>query len=332
VWNGTTYRNLRRLLAEHAPQVAHFHNTFPLVSPAGFYAARDQGVAVVQTLHNYRLVCPNAQFFREQRPCEDCSGKLVPWPGVVHACYRRSRRATAVTAAMLALHRAIGTWTKVVDVYIALTEFARGKFIENGIPPAKIMVKPNFVSPDPGIGTHGGNFALYVGRVSTEKGVGTLLDAWRELGNRLVLKVVGDGPLERHLARSKATVEWLGSQPRESIFALMQNASFLVFPSECYETFGVTLVEAFATGLPVIASGHGSAAEIVKDGETGRHFRPGDATDLAAQLDWAITHTVEMAAMGRRARQEFESKYTAARNYELLMDVYRAAVGQVRDA
>jgi len=328
LWNGATYRSLRRLFAEHAPQIAHFHNTFPLVSPAGYYAARDSGVAVVQTLHNFRLACPNALFFREQRVCEDCSGKLAPWPGVIHGCYRGSRPATAVTAAMLTLHKAAGTWTGVVDSYIALTEFARRKFVENGLPRDKIVVKPNFVTPDPGVGGHEGRFALYVGRLAGEKGLGTLLNAWPRVGGGFPLKVVGGGPLESLLAQAPANVEWLGHQPRERVLALMRDASFLVFPSEWYEMLPVTLLEAFATGLPVVASGHGAVAEIVQDGATGRHFAPGDAADLAAKIDWATTHADEMAAMGRRARREFEMKYTAAHNYGLLTDIYRTAIGR----
>jgi glycosyltransferase involved in cell wall biosynthesis len=327
VWNGSSYAALRRLFAERAPRVAHFHNTFPLVSPAGYYAARREGVAVVQTLHNFRLACPNALFFRDQRVCEDCSGRSVPWPAVRHACYRGSRAASAATAAMLATHRAAGTYTRAVDMYVALTAFARDKFVANGIPAERIAVKPNFVSPDPGEGAHDGGFALYVGRLAPEKGVATLLDAWARLDGAVRLKVVGGGPLEAAAREPRAGVEYLGHRPKAEVLALMRRASFLVFPSEWYEAFPVTLVEAFATGLPVVASGQGSVAEIVEDGRTGRHFRAGDAADLAAHVAWAAANPGAVAAMGRAARATFEARYTAERNYEQLMAIYAAATG-----
>lgn len=328
IWNGRVYDDVRRIVRRERPYVAHFHNTFPLISPAAYYAANAEGVPVVQTLHNYRLICPNALLFRDGHVCEECPGKAVAWPGVVHACYRQSRSATAATVAMLAVHRVAGTWERAVAIYIALTEFARRKFVAAGLPAARIAVKPNFLSADPGPGDHTGAFALFAGRLAPEKGLPTLLEAWRILGGRFPLKVVGTGPLASLMVRRPHNVEWLGAQPRGEVLALMQRATFLVFPSEWYEGFPMALVEAFATGLPVVASAHGSIADIVDDGATGRHFQPGDACDLAAKVDWALSHPKERAAIGRRARLEFESKYTAARNYSSLMHIYGLACGR----
>jgi glycosyltransferase involved in cell wall biosynthesis len=332
VWNGAAYAELRRLFASHRPDIAHFHNTFPLVSPAGYYAARREGVAVVQTLHNFRLACPNALFYRDGHVCEDCSGKVVPWPGVLHACYRGSRAASGVTAAMLAVHRLRGTWSRMVDVYIALTAFARERFVAHGLPAERIAVKPNFVPADASpVGEHRGAFALYAGRLVAEKGVQTMLDAWdrARLPSGFSLKVVGSGPLESLRDVPRPGVEWLGHQPAACVAALMRDAAFLVFPSEWYEGFPLTLAEAFAAGLPVIASREGAAAEIVEHGRTGRHFRSGDPADLADQLEWASTHDAEMARMGQAARAVFEAKYTAERNYTLLLDSYRAATARL---
>jgi glycosyltransferase involved in cell wall biosynthesis len=326
LWNRTVHGDLRRLFAETKPAIAHFHNTFPLVSPAAYYAARAEGVAVVQTLHNYRLLCPNGILFRQGGVCENCVGRSVPWPSVVHACYRGSRSASAVTAGMLTLHRALGTWTDAVDLYIALTNFSRRKFIEGGIPEEKIVVKPNFLSTDPGVGLHKGGFALFVGRLAVGKGIQTLLEACRQLGGACRLKIVGEGPLESHARESISGVEWLGWQSRERVTALMREASFLIFPSEWYETFGMALVEAFAAGLPVVASGLGSAAEIVRDYETGRHFAAGDAGDLAAKIEWALAHPAELAEMGRRARREYELNYTPDQNYRALIQIYTRAI------
>jgi glycosyltransferase involved in cell wall biosynthesis len=184
VWNRTTYRDLRTLIRKERPQVAHFHNTFPLISPAAYYAARAEGVPTAQTLHNYRLLCPNALFFREGRACEDCVGQAGPWPEVIHACYRGSHLSSGGVAAMLTSHRILGTWVRAVDAYITLTEYTRRKFIQGGLPAEKIVVKPNFVYPDPGPGAGRGMYALFVGRLSREKGVDTLLAAWNTLQSK----------------------------------------------------------------------------------------------------------------------------------------------------
>lgn len=325
VWSRASTRRLRELLRRTRPDVAHFHNTFVLISPSAYYACAEAGVPVVQTLHNYRLLCPGATFFRSGRVCEECLGWSVPLPGVVHGCYRGSRAQTAVVAAMVAAHRRLGTWDRRVDVYVALSEFARRKFVEGGLPQEKIQVKPNFAFPDCGTGQHEGRYALFVGRASGEKGIETLLEAWRRLGPAARLKVVGSGPLETLAADSPGNVEWLGQQPKARVLSLMKDASLLVLPSTWYEAFPMVLVEAFATGLPVVASRLGALAELVEDGRTGLHFAPGDAADLAAKIEWALARPERLREMGRRARQEFEAKYTADRNYERLVDIYRLA-------
>ena len=329
VWNTPAYRELGALIRRERPDVVHFHNTLPLVSPAGYYAARAEGVPVIQTLHNYRLLCPVALFFRDGRVCEDCMGKAVPWPGVVHKCYRGSRAASGVIAAMLTVHRVLRTWTEMVDVYVALTEFARSKFIEGGLPAGKIVVKPNFVAPDPGRGQGGGGYALFVGRLAPEKGTGTMLAAWERLGTRIPLKIVGDGPLRDRVvgaAARRSNVEWLGHRPVEEVHALMGKADMLVFPSEWYETFGRVAVEAFAVGTPVIAANIGAVAELVEHGRTGLEFRPGDPEDLVTQVEWALSHPAELRRMRDEVRAEFEAKYTAERNYRALMEIYEAAL------
>jgi glycosyltransferase involved in cell wall biosynthesis len=325
VWNSNAYWKLRALFRQEQPHIVHFHNTFPMISPAGYYAARAEGVAVVQTLHNFRLMCPNALFYRAGRVCEDCMGRSVPWPAVVHSCYRGSRAATIATAVMLSVHRAARTWSTLVNRYIALSEFARRKFMEGGIPAERLVVKPNFIHRDPGVGAHDGGFALFAGRLSPEKGLEVLLSACAKLGGSLPLKIIGAGPLAGASREGTGPVEWLGAVTEERVLTLMQQASFLVFPSQVYENFPITLVQAFATGLPVIASGHGSIGEIVSDGVTGCHVRPGDSNDLAEKLEWAITHRDALARMGSRAREEFENRYTAERNYQQLLEVYRVA-------
>lgn len=329
LWSRSAYRELTRILGRDRPAIAHFHNTFPLMSPAAYYAARKAGVVVVQTLHNYRLICPNALLFRDGRVCEDCVGRPIPWPGVLHACYRGSRPASATVASTLAVHRGLGTWRNAVDAYIAPTQFARKKLIEGGLPSDRIVVKPPFLDDDPSIGDHGGGFALFVGRLSVEKGLATLLAAWSRIGDTPPLKIVGGGPAGPP-AVSPAGVEWLGTQPRERVLALMREAAVLIFPSECYEAFPVVLVEAFATGLPVVASRLGAAGEVVVDGFSGRHFTPGSPTDLAATVTWMMTHRPEALAMGRNGRAEFEARYTAGTNYAQLREIYLTAIERAR--
>jgi len=324
VWSRRWYEQLATLLAREKPDIVHVHNCFPVISPAIYYASRAAGVPVVQTVHNYRLICPNALCFRDGHPCEDCVGKKFAWPAILHACYQESRPASALVAATTAIHHRWRTWTEQVDLYIALTEFVRQRLIAGGWPAKKIVVKPNFVHPTPPVGTGDGDYALYVGRLSTPKGIEPLLAAWQRLNRAVPLKIIGDGPLQP-LVTGHPAVEWLGRQPRERVIEWMRGARLLIAPSIWYETFGLIIIEAFAAGLPVIASNHGAMAELVEHNRTGRLFRPGDPADLAAQVEWALAHPVEVAAMRRAARAEFETKYTADRNYEMLLAIYEQA-------
>jgi glycosyltransferase involved in cell wall biosynthesis len=328
IWSATAYQTVRQHLSKTPIDLIHVQNFFPLISPSVYYAARHSDVPVVQTLRNYRLICPNGLFFRDGGVCEDCLGKFIPYPGVLHACYRESRTATGVTAAMLAVHRTLRTWLSQVNVFITLSEFARQKFIAAGLPGEKIFVKPNFVASDPGMGSGSGDYVLYVGRLSVEKGLDTLLAAWKSLKAPVTLKIIGDGPLSeqvRQAARDMENVEWLGRQSLQQTYDLMGEAMVLVFPSKWYETFGRVAIEAFAKGTPVIASNIGAIAELVASERTGWLFQPGNAGNLAAQIDWAISHPQQRQAMRIEARKEFERFYTAAANYQKLMEIYQVA-------
>jgi glycosyltransferase involved in cell wall biosynthesis len=334
IWASDAVCDLRHLIAREKPDVAHFHNTHFMISPAAYSVCRDMGVPVVQSLDNPRLMCPAASLFRAGHLCEDCVGKTLPWPGILHACYRKSRVQTAVVAATLTIHRLRHTWDTDVDVYVVATDFYRRKFIEGGLPVEKLVVKPHFVEPDPRRRQQTpGDYALFVGRLDPEKGVKTLLTAWEHLG-AIPLKIRGSGQLEREAqgaAQRLDTIELIDRLSQEALIQLFKGASFLVWPSKgYYETFGLVAVEAFACGVPVIASRIGVMAEIVQDGHTGLHFTPGDPGDLADKVRWAWTHPEIMAEMGRNARREYEAKYTAARNYELLMGIYGAAIQRSR--
>lgn len=332
-WNEDSHRQIAALVEHHSADVVHFHNTLPLISPAGYYAARKAGAAVVQTLHNYRLGCVNALLFREGRVCEECLGKDFAWPGVVHACYRGSRAASLVVASMLWRHRKLGTWNKAVDRYIALTEFAKEKINRTGVPLEKIAVKPNFIAPDPGPGSHEGGFALFVGRLSEEKGVTKLLAAWEQIGETCELRLVGDGPLGdavREAADRNPRIVWLGKQPQEVVRAQMKSAGFLVLPSLWYEGFPLVIVEAFACGLPVVASDLGAMSTIIRHGENGMKFPPGNVEALAEAVRSTSNDPVRLSALQEQARTDFEANYTKAQNLKTLLSIYDEAIAARR--
>ncbi|MEO0563006.1 MAG: glycosyltransferase [Chloroflexota bacterium] len=329
-WSKSAAADLRALVQRTKPDIAHIHNTHFMISPAAVHVCADEGVPVVKTLHNFRLICPAATLFRNGRVCEDCVGKAAPLPGVLHACFRRSHSQSAALAAANTFHVYRKTWDRVAQ-FITPTAFARAKMIEGGFAPDRITAKPHFLATDPGIDAHTprDRFMLYVGRFTPEKGSQILLEAWKTLPD-IPLKMVGEGPLMADAratldANPNMTVELLGRVRRDEVYALMRRAHGLVFSSECYETFGMVAVEAFAVGTPVVASGHGAPAEIITHGETGLHFTPGDPTDLAAKVRqmWEDQPTTE--TMRQKARATFEAHYTAAPNLDRLLSIYEQA-------
>lgn len=329
LWSPQAQRSFLQSLDEFGPDIVHVHNFFPLISPAVHHAAYKRGIPVVQTLHNYRLLCPASTLLRNGSVCEECTHEWYPVSAVRHACYRNSRAATVAVGNMLALHRVLRTWTKTVTRFIALSEFARHKFVDAGMPVDRISVKPNFLADDPGPGKGSGNYVLFVGRLSEEKGIACLLQAWKALRPKLRLIIAGDGPLApivRDYASTDRSVEWLGFLNRPQILDLMANAFALIFPSVWFEAFPMVLAEALAKALPVIASNLGSMAEIITHRKTGLLFAPGSPLDLASALQWALTHRPEICAMRENARLEFESKYTADTNYRQLMNIYRTSL------
>ncbi len=329
VWARDTYRELKSILAAYKPDIAHFHNTFPQVSPAGYDACRSAGVPVVQTLHNYRLLCPGATFYRDNAFCDRClNGSLLN--SVVHGCYRGSRAATAVTAAMLQIHRFRNTWSERVDQYIALTEYGRRMFIRGGLPAEKVTVKPNFVASDPGPQEFRGTYAAFVGRLSPDKGLRTLLKAWRQLPE-IPLVIAGDGPLRAELEEvavetGLTQVVFKGHLSKADTLDTMRGARFLVFPSEWPEGFPMTIAESFACGVPVLSADIGGLPEIVRPGKTGLLFPAGDSDHLALMALRAWNNFEATGALGRAARAEYLARYTADRNYRLLLDIYERAI------
>ncbi len=330
IWNAERYEEVRTLLRRTKPHVVHVHNTFPLISPSVYHASKAENVPVVQSLHNPRLLCPSANFYRSGQLCTRCLGKGFAWPGVLHRCYHDSAVHSLGVASMTAFHRLKGTWSEAVDRYIVFTEFYKRLFIQGGLPADKIALKPHFLYPDPGMSDETPRYALYIGRLDPEKGVQTLLQAWRQLkhsGVALTLKIRGEGQLLPELKaaahREGLDIEFVGRLSDEELIALLKGAYFLLWPSRgFYETFGLVAAEALACGVPVIASAVGVATSMIQDGKTGLHFQPGDPDDLARQVTWALSHPLELASMKKEARRDYTENYTAEENYRQLMAIY----------
>ncbi len=329
-WAPDAAQHVRALIKRERPDIAHIHNTHFMMSPSVIHACAALDVPVVHTLHNFRLICPAATLFRDGGVCEDCVGKPVPYPGVRHACFRDSHVQSATLATSTTLHRLIGTYNR-VSRFITPTEFARQKLIQGGLNPDQIVTKPHFLSPSPAATPPDTPrpHILFVGRLSPEKGVHTLIDAWRSLPD-IPLHLIGDGPLSSQVDRlmhnnPSHCIKPLGRLPRDRVYEEMRAAHALVFPSVCYETFGMVAIEALAVGTPVIVTNHGAPAEIIQPGVTGWHVPPGDADALAAAVRHAWTHPDEVNAMRQTARQTYRDHYTAETNYHQLMDIYQQA-------
>lgn len=328
LWSSSSHADVTRLIQEFRADIVHVHNTLPLVSPSVYWAVDSApgGVALVQTLHNYRWFCPKATLLRDGKICEACVGRFA-WRAVVHRCYRESAVQSAVMATTFGLHTALGSLHRRADRIIALSEFARDKYVLNGFPAARMAVKPNFV-PDagdpPGAASADRTGFLYVGRLSEEKGPHVLVEA-AAMAPELRVDIAGGGPLAPQLARCDNIV-YSGTVTSESVQDKMRHASMLVLPSLCYEGLPMTLVEAFCNGLPVLASRLGPLATLVKDGVNGLLFTPGDVRDLADKMRWAAAHPEAVRQMGVAARQTYLAHYTPESNYRQLLAIYEDAI------
>lgn len=331
-FNKDTVKQVASVVSNKRFDVAHAHNIFPLISPSLYYVLKDFNIPIVQTLHNYRLICPAATFYRDGAICEDCMGKLVPYPGLRYKCWHESYAKTACVTGLLTFHNLASTFTNKVDVFIALTKFASKKYIEGGIPENKIVVKPNF-SPDFGFqNKQQGKYFLFVGRLSEEKGILTLLQAWEKLPANYVLKIVGDGSLQDKvikIAERLKNIDYLGRLPKEKVIEVMRDAISLIFPSEWYEGLPMVIVEAFSVGLPVVTSNLGSMSALIEHEYNGLHFIPGSVESLRNQIQWAIANQSRMLEMGRNARHVYESNYTPQKNYSQMMRIYDLARDKV---
>lgn len=324
-WNPEIHRRVGEFASRESIEVGHVHNFFPLLSPAVHAALSERGIPVVQTLHNYRLLCANGMFLRQERACEDCVVR-GPWNAVRHGCYRGSRLQTAVWADHTATHRRRRTWQDHVDCFTVPSAFAREKLLAADLPPERVVVKPNSV-PDPGAPPTPGQGAVFVGRLAREKGVHLLIEAWREMSGTS-LNIVGTGPEEARLraqAAGVAGVRFLGELDGGGVISAVQAAAFTVVPSIWYENFPVSLAEAMACGRPSVAASPSALDEFVEHGRTGLRFQSGSICSLAAACAEMIRDPARTTSMGREARSDYEDRLTPEACTKALLDVYAQA-------
>ncbi len=331
VWSQGTRRSLMRTLRVFQPAVVHVHNTFPLLSASVLYACRAENVPVVATLHNYRLVCPSGTLFRNGLVCHDCIGRF-PLPGVRHGCYRNSVLATIPMAAALVAHKT--AWRTMVSAYVFISQWQRDLMAADRLPAERLFVKPNFVPSSPSAAVAPRNRVVYAGRLTEEKGVRLLMEAWDRYITfadpaRLELWVAGAGPLEGEVATwaaLRSSVRWVGRLGQEECLTLVAGASAVVVPSQWEETFGLVAVEAMAAGVAPIASAHGSFPEIITDGVDGVLFEPGNADSLAKAIADLQAEPERHAALGRAGRDNYEKRFSAEANIEELTRIYEFAI------
>lgn len=329
LWSSEAHAAVGDVLSHGDFDVVHVQNSFPLFSPSVLYAAASHNVPVVHSLRNFRLLCPQGMLHRAGGVCTDCVGKRFAWPGVRHRCYRNSAAGSMTVATMAAGHAAAGTWRSKVFRYVAPSRSARDVYVGAGWARGAIRVIPNFVYPDPGVGSHAGGFALFLGRLEVVKGIETLLAAWREHGIDYPLKIAGAGPLEIDVKAAAANddqIEFLGAVDRAEAERLLGDASIVVVPTLGVETFGRVAAEALARGTPAIVADHGGLSEIVTDGETGLTFPPGDAESFAGKVKQLVADKAGLEHMVAACREAYQSRYAGEQVLDEWIDLYREAV------
>jgi glycosyltransferase involved in cell wall biosynthesis len=321
VWSTAALRHVQSLIDQHRPQILHCHNLYPMLSPAVLRAARDRNAKVVVTLHNYRMFCLPATCIRDGEICELCLGR-VPWRGIVYRCYRGSLAGSASMAASLSLHRAIGSFED-VDLFLPVSRFIRDKHMQAGLTPARMVVKQNFCWPQPRrVGA--GEYFLYLGRLAPEKDVRTLLEAWGSIRAPLIL--AGDGPERAALeAFAPEGVEFRGTVSPEEVTRLLNGARALLFPTRCNEGGPRSVIEAYAAGVPVIATELGALPEMVEDGVSGLLVPPG-GTDAWVDAAEALMEPSTAVRLGGGALDRWARLNSPERGLEQLERAYRAAL------
>jgi len=329
IYSNVARQNLSRLLDKYPVSIAHIQNIHRHITLSIFHTLKARSIPIVWTLHDYSLLCPNSIFFSKDKVCEACKGGRF-YNAVLKKCRKDSYAASVVVMLEEYIHRLLGL-LKLVDIFIAPSEFLRNKMIEYGFPSDKVIHIPHFVSTkhiEPSLNNNG--YILYSGRLSYEKGLKTLVEAL-SLCDSVKLFIAGSGPLKAELETTAKNiapkkVAFLGYLNRDRLQKVIDDAMFTVVPSEWYENFPYVILEAFASAKPVIGSRIGGIPELVRDGETGLLFEPGSTGDLAEKIQWMTDHPKERQEMGRRARELVEKECNPELHYEHLMGVYRMAL------
>lgn len=327
-WNRETVKEINQIIDDQSPDLVHVINSFPLISPAIFHTCKKAGLPTVCTIQNYRYFCAHSMCHRDGKACESCLGK-IPWRAVRYRCYRNSVAGSAVVASMQMFHRMLRTWQNSIDVICVASEFSRSRLLQAGFRDQQMITKPNFTSIDPGKRSGGGDYAVFVGRLAAEKGVHSLLSAWKQLPENIPLKILGDGPLRPAVeaaARDNRNVEFLGHRSMDEVYRWVGEAACMVFTSTGYESLSKTLIEAMAVGTPVIGADVASIPEIVETGRTGFLFEGGNAGDLASKVSSFFAGRDTWQDLRVNCRQRFEQRYTAAANYNATMTMYDEAI------
>lgn len=318
------YNEIKEIVKIQKPDIAHIHNIFVCITPSVYFALKEENIPIVQTLHNYRFFCLKGIFFNKGNICEKCKDKKF-FNAVAGKCWRNSFILSLFLAKLL---YKMGYFLKNIDSYIVLSEFSRNKFIEYGLNKQEMYLKRNFLDIEPDSSTQDNNYALFIGRLVDYKGIETLLEAFK-MCPPYNLKIIGDGPMNRKVdsfSSSCSNIEWLGKLDRDSVIGIIKNSSFLIFPSECYETMGMVILESFIFSKPVLASNLGAVKELVIDGVNGILFEPGDPRDLAAKISYLFSHDKERIEMGKNANKIYQERFNKEENYHDLINVYTETI------
>lgn len=325
IFSFKTYKEVKKLIDENEIDVVHVHNTLPLISPSIYYAARAKKVPVVQTIHNFRLLCPGATFTRNGEICEDCVSKCLE-QSLKHRCYRDSLTQTFIMYAMLKFHRIIGTYNKIN--YITLTNFNKNKLLNLVKDESKIYVKPNFVEKRDKVERALEDYFVYIGRLDDIKGINFLVEAWKEIDKNIDLYVIGTGPEEEKVKKfikenDIKNIKMLGFMQREEAFKIIQKSRAIIVPSKWYEGFPMTIAESFSLGVPVIGSKVGNIESIIDDRTSGLLFEMNNKTSLKEIIDHIFYNKEKNEELGENAYKTFYKYYTDENNYKTLSSIYQ---------
>ncbi|MCC6286753.1 MAG: glycosyltransferase family 4 protein [Chitinophagaceae bacterium] len=329
VWNLTATQKLIFRIKKFRPSVIHIHNWHFASGPAIIRGAKKFNIPVVLTLHNYRLLCPSASLMNGEKIFLDSVHQPFPWTAVKKGLYRNSVIQTFWLALVVWFHKKIGTW-KNVDRFIVLTRFAQTLFLDSslGITAKQLIVKPNFVLAPILENKRIRSGFLFAGRLTEEKGIKVLLEAFSK--TNIQLKIAGEGPLlefVKEATHKNPNIQYMGKLDNHLLINAMSSCEALIFPSVWYEGMPVTILEAFASKTPVIASNLGAMKSMIEDNYNGLHFEPGNAEDLAHKVIlWASFSKEQKQKIGQNAHQSYIQQYTPEKNKALLIDIYNKAI------